>query len=146
MKYPYYVEYTDFGSPILQLPDEVDLVTVFLASDVQGRMSKNFFLEEINRVLQGEIPSSEIGGNMCALEIKKDFTTVIDTLSGNENDPKDRCVIETEELRDLILVWLQLRRVDSKQRDTEAIRRVSTSITDQSLVGHELSTDASTHA
>src|SRR5437660_9848209 len=109
MKYPYYIEYTEFGSPILQLPDEIDLVTVFLFSDVQVTLiSQDFFLEEIDRVLKGEIPSSEVGGNMCALEIKKDFTTVIDTLSDDKNAPENRCMIETEELKHLILVWHQL--------------------------------------
>src|SRR5438477_2282848 len=103
MKYPYYIEYTEFGSPILQLPDEIDLVTVFLFSDVQGRLvSQDFFLEEIDRVLKGEIPSSEVGGNMCALKIKKDFTTVIDMLAEDPGDPGNECVIETEELKNLI--------------------------------------------
>jgi len=125
MKYPYYVEYSDFGSPILQLPDEMGLVTAFLISDVQqGPISKNFFLEEINRVLQGKIPSSEIGGNMCILEIKKDFTTIINTLTDDEDNPENRCVIETEELKNLILAWLQLRQLDAKQRNTDAISRV----------------------
>jgi len=139
MKYPYYVEYTEFGSPILQLPDEIDLVTVFLFSDVQGEpISEDFFLEEIDRVLKGEIPSSEVGGNMCALEIQKDFTTVIDTLSDDENDPENRCVIETEELKNLILAWHQLPWLDTKPRDTDAINRVSPLTTDQSLADNEL--------
>ena len=63
MKYPYHVEYTESGFPILQLPDQIGLVTAFLISDVQGRLiSQDFFLEEIDRVLRGEIPSSEVGG------------------------------------------------------------------------------------
>ena len=141
MKYPYHVEY-EFGLPILRLPEEIGLVTAFLFSDVQyGPISQDFFLEEINRVLKGEIPSSEVGGNMCALEIKKDFTTVIDTLSDDENDPENRCVIETEELKNLILLWHQLRRQDIKQRDTDAIRRISTSMTDQPLTDNALSNE-----
>src|SRR5271157_3636301 len=137
MKYPYYIEYTYSGFPILRLPSEIGLVTAFLISDVQLRLiSQDFFLEEINRVLQEEIPSSEIGGNMCILEINKDFTTIINTLTDDENNPKNRCVIETEELKNLILVWHQLRRLDTKQRDTDAIHRISTSMTDQSLTGN----------
>ncbi len=142
MKYPYHVEYSEFGSPILRLPEEIGLVTAFLFSDVQQRsISQDFFLEEIDRVLKGEIPSSEVGGNMCDLEIKKDFTTVIDALSDDESNPENRCVIETEELKNLILVWHQLRRLDTKQRDTDAIRRISTSMTDQSLTDNALSNE-----
>jgi hypothetical protein len=142
MKYPYYIEYTDFGFPILRLPEEIGLVTAFLISDVQQRsISQDFFLEEINRVLQGEISSSEIGGNMCILEIKKDSTTIINILTDDENNPKNRCVIETEELKNLILVWHQLRRLDTKQRDTDAIRRISPSMTDQPLTDNALSNE-----
>ena len=118
-------------------------MTAFLFSDVQGEpINEDFFLEKIDRVLKGEIPSSEVGGNMCALEIQKDFTTVIDTLSDDENNPENRCVIETEELKNLILVWHQLPWLDAKPRDTDAIHCVPVSTTDQSLVGNELSTDA----
>jgi antitoxin len=139
MKYPYYIEYTESGFPILRLPEEIGLVTAFLISDIQGRLiSQDFFLEEIDRVLKGEIPSSEVGGNMCILEIKKDFTTIINTLTDEEDNPENRCVIETEELKNLILVWHQFRRLDSKQRDTDTIHRVPASTTNQSLQGNEL--------
>ena len=140
MKYPYYVEYSEFGSPILRLPEEIGLVTAFLFSDVQGPLGRSIFFEEIDRVLKEEILSSEVGGNMCVLEIKKDFTTIINTLTDDEDNPENRCVIETEELKNLILAWLPL--LASKQRDTDAIHRVPVSRTDQSLKGHELSTDA----
>jgi len=50
-------------------------------------------------------------------------------------------VIETEELKNLILVWHQLRRLDTKQRDTDAIRRISTSMTDQPLTDNALSNE-----
>jgi len=139
MKYPYHVEYTESGFPILRLPEEIGLVTAFLISDVQGRLiSQDFFLEEIDRVLKEEIPSSEVGGNMCILEIKKDFTTIINTLTDDEDNPENRCVIETEELRNLILFWHQLCRLAAKQRHTDAIHRVSASTTNQLLLGHEL--------
>jgi hypothetical protein len=76
-----------------------------------------------------------------ALKHIKDFTTVIDALSDDENNPENRCVIETEELKNLILVWHQLHRLDTKQRDTDAIRRVSASMTDQPLEGNALSNE-----
>lgn len=138
MKYPYYVEYTESGFPILQLPDEVDLVTVFLASDVQGPLGRSIFLEEIERVLKGETSYSEVSGNMCCLKIKKDFTTVIDMLAEDPDDPGNECIMETEELKNLILAWLQLPWFDAKPRETDAIHRIPASVTDQSLLGNEL--------
>jgi hypothetical protein len=78
---------------------------------------------------------------MCILEIKKDFTTITNTLTDDENAPENRCVIETEELKNLILVWHQLRRLDTKQRNTDAIRRVSTPMANQSLTGNALPND-----
>jgi len=36
MKYPYHIEYNKFGSPIMRLPKEVELVTTLLFSDVDG--------------------------------------------------------------------------------------------------------------
>jgi hypothetical protein len=105
MKYPYHVEYTKFGSPIVRLPKEIKLVETLLFSDVQGS-GGGYFLSEIDRVLQGEVPYSEIAGNVCGIEIKKDFTWVIDTLA--DDGIGNACVIETEELRELIVIWSKL--------------------------------------
>jgi hypothetical protein len=60
MKYPYHVEYSDFGSPVLRLPEEIGLVTAFLVSDVQGPLGRSMFLEEIDRVLKGDAPFSQV--------------------------------------------------------------------------------------
>ena len=105
MKYPYHVEYTKFGSPIMQLPKEVELVTTFLFNDVDGSIQE-YYLSAIDRVLQGKVAYSEAGGNIYRLEIKKDFARVIDTLADDQT--MNACIIETEELKNLIEVWCSL--------------------------------------
>ena len=106
MKYPYHMEYLMVGShqvPVMRLPQEIELVTTFLSCDVQGPLGEIFFLEHIDLVLQGKESYQEVGGNVCALEIRQDFTRVVDTLSDEETP----CVIETEELRQLIEIWIE---------------------------------------
>ena len=105
MKYPYHVEYTKFGLPIMRLPKEIKLVETLLFSDIQGSGGE-YFLSEIDRILQGKAAYSEIAGNVCGLEIKKDFTRVIDMLA--DDGIGKACVIETLELRELILIWSKI--------------------------------------
>ncbi len=106
VKYPYHIEYTKFGSPVMRLPKEIELVTTFLLCDVQGPLGRTSFLSEIDRVLRGEVPYSEIAGNVCGLQIRKDLTRVIDTLADDETE--NACVIETWELRELMVIWCGL--------------------------------------
>src|SRR5713101_737094 len=106
MKYPYHMEYLMVGShqvPVMRLPQEIELVTTFLSSDVQGPLGEIFFLEHIDLVLQGKELYQEVGGNVYALEIRQDITRVVDTLADEETS----CVIETEELRQLIEIWIE---------------------------------------
>jgi len=105
MKYPYHIEYTKFGLPVMRLPKKIKLVETLLFSDVQGS-SGEYFLSEIDLVLQGKVPYSEIAGNVCGIEIKKDFTRVIDTLS--VDGIGNTCAIETLELRELIMIWSKI--------------------------------------
>src|SRR5689334_7890525 len=112
MKYPYHVEYTKYGSPVMRLPEGMDLVTLFLFGDVQGPLGRRIFLEEIERVSRGEIPYSEVGGDSCALQIRKDWTTIIDMLPEDEEDLQNEYTIETEELKKLFLAWLPVHPLD----------------------------------
>ena|SRR5579863_4436441 len=108
VKYPYCIEYILVGSqqsPVMRLPKEIGLVTEFLYSDVRGPLGKTLFLEQMNRVLHGEVTSAEMAGNVFRTEITKDTTRIVDTLS------EDECIyvsIETEELKKLILIWCKL--------------------------------------
>jgi hypothetical protein len=107
MKYPYYIEYIA-NWPIMRLPKEIELVSFFLSAEIQDPLGRDSRLKEIDLVLQGEEFTVSIGGNPYGLIIHKDFTTVFFAFAEDENDPSSECVIETAELRKLILVWLNL--------------------------------------
>jgi hypothetical protein len=111
MKYPYKVEYLAIGSkqvPVLRLPKEIELVTAFLFSDVQSGGVGDFYVSEIDLVLQGKALHRAVGGNAFVVEIKKDFTKLIHTLRDDEDGHE--CLIETTELRELIEIWLDIRK------------------------------------
>lgn len=103
MKYPYRIEYTEYGSPVMILPKGMELVSTFLFSDIQ-RGNKAYYLPYIDRVLNDEVSSWAMTGNACRLEIKKDVTHIIDYLAVDD-DPDNEYVIETPELRELIVIW-----------------------------------------
>ena len=104
MKYTYQIEQTQSGSPVMQLQPENPLLTTFLFSDVQWSNGPHY-LSRIDPVLEGKIPEWTETGNVCELEIRPDFTTVTDVLAEDE-DPESTCVIETSELRELIVIWM----------------------------------------
>ena len=112
MKYVYRLKYIEIGPPpgpkrnipVLLLPQEIELVTEFLLSDVQRPAQLvGYYISALERVLRRETPSEEAAGNVYRLEIRPDLTQVIDTLADDE--PERSCVIETEELRALIALW-----------------------------------------
>lgn len=109
MKYPYHIEIAGneyVRAVVMRLPQEIGMVEQFLLSDVQGRggWGEDLFIGAIEKVLTGEEEYQEVGGNVCVLEIRKDFTRVIDSLA--DDGIGHACYIETEELKKLILVWL----------------------------------------
>jgi hypothetical protein len=110
MKYPYYIEYINPDWPIMRLPKEIELVASFLFCEVEDPMGSDSRLVYIDHVLQGETPTIQRGGNAYGLIINKDFTTVVFGLAEDEDDPNSECLIETEELKNLIHVWLDVKR------------------------------------
>lgn len=108
MKYVYKPEVLSNGYTevfVFRLPREIALVEVFLGSDVQTREgSGEFFLKALDQVISGQEETLLVSGNICALEIHKDRTHVMDMLA--DDGLGDACWIETEELKKLILIWL----------------------------------------
>lgn len=111
MKYEYSfkeLEYADGGKFLkIQLPQELDLVTVFLCTEYVVP-----FLEEIGLVLFGEKEYSAVAENATELHIKKDITKLINYFYiadfDHANDGEEAsCEIETQELKELILIWLE---------------------------------------
>lgn len=108
MKYPYRLEVKEMFNTrrlFIVLPEEVKLVELFLWLEIKSMEGDGeFFLEEIDRVLAGEDEKQIVHGDVVALEILKDKTYVVDMLA--DDGLGDACYIETEELKNLILVWL----------------------------------------
>ena len=106
MKYPYTIGYTSRGYPIMRLSPELLAVETFFFNDVQ-RLAGDYYLEAIDKVLQGGEPFWNVTGNVCRLEITRDFTRVVNTLTG-EDIPAEESSIETSELRELLVVWREI--------------------------------------
>jgi hypothetical protein len=87
---------------IINLQKEVELVATFLMSDVQGYAA--YAIETLENVLNGKSEYAELNGNVCGLEIRKEKTTVYDNLA--DDGMGDWCEIETEELRELVDIWI----------------------------------------
>lgn len=89
-------------SLIIEVDKEIQLVGNFLMSDIQGN-DPSYVYEAIDKVINGESNFEEINGNMCGVEIRKDYTMVYNNLA--PDGMGNYCKIETSELRNLIEVW-----------------------------------------
>ncbi|MGG0276943.1 hypothetical protein [Bacillus rhizoplanae] len=99
MKYNYEFSKGPFDILLISLPKEIALVGEFLRSDVHSKT----WIEELDKVLNGEVSSLEFGGNSCDLEIGSDYTKITHRYV---EDEENTCEIETIELKNLMLVWL----------------------------------------
>jgi antitoxin len=108
MKLKYRTEIVNHGSSVILVPrlsKELALLETFLYSDVQSfEGSGKWFLEAIDKVLNGDSEHEEITGNVCALVINKERTRVSDNLA--EDSEGTECDVGTEQLKDLISTWL----------------------------------------
>lgn len=108
MKYHYEFDEITFKSgrkkKIIIVNPEIRLVAEFLMSDIQGS-DPTYVYDAIDNVLSGKSDYEEIDGNVCGVEIRKDFTTIYDNIS----DDGDKCIIETRELREFVDLWVEKR-------------------------------------
>ena len=100
MKYEYKFYKGFLPFPMIKLPKEIEIVSELLENDVHGKE----WIEELDKVLNKEIDCANFGGNSCDLEVKPDFTTITHRYA---DDEEYTCRIETIELKNLILVWLE---------------------------------------
>ncbi|WP_245831719.1 hypothetical protein [Oceanobacillus senegalensis] len=82
-------------------PDKY-LVATFLMSDIQGG-DPSYAINEMDEVIKGKKEYGELHGNVCGLEIQKEKTRVYDNVA--DDGIGDWCEIDTQELRDLIIIW-----------------------------------------
>ncbi|MGE7875244.1 hypothetical protein [Bacillus paramycoides] len=108
MKYIYKViKNKDLDSLKIELPKELEIVAIFLENDIQGIPVK-WWLQKIDEVLNNLKEYNEFQGNLCAVQVKKEETLLVDLYS--IHDP-NICKIKTTELRNLIEVWGQAQKM-----------------------------------
>jgi len=90
------------GSLLIDVPDEIFLVADLILSDIQ-EVKSGRRLKLINNVLSNQSSYEEISGNACVMEVKKDATKIVFKFA--EEGEEDHCFIETEELRNIFLLW-----------------------------------------
>lgn len=107
------IEYKEKNkSVILNLNNEKllehgELITNSIGSDIYDdfdSISNEF--EEYKKVVQGNLPRYNGGGNINCIEVTKEYTVFEDPFSADEED-EIFCKIETIEFMKLILVWAE---------------------------------------
>ncbi|NRR17596.1 hypothetical protein [Bacillus pacificus] len=112
MKYEYSFEVLDDEILIMKLPKEIELVGTFLYVEVSA--FGDWILDEINSVLNNEKNYGVVNGNICGLEIRRSTTTVLDNLA--EDGKGEFCEIETDELLNLIHIWIEKQKEFKKEK------------------------------
>ncbi|MCM3196506.1 hypothetical protein ABIC37_005815 [Priestia megaterium] len=102
MKYNVRIYEDSQGMLMINVPDEIFLVIDLLLSDVQEDGSK-LWLDLIDKVLSEQSSYEELTGNACTIEIKYDVTKIVNEYA--EEDQKASCLIETTELKQILLMW-----------------------------------------
>lgn len=108
MSYKYRFEeflYDDGDSDLVIIMDnkKYQIISQFLMSDVQ-KSNYDYFLNGLDKVLEGKSNYEELNGNVCGLEVDNYSTKIYDNLA--EDGMGNWCEIETIELKNLILVWI----------------------------------------
>lgn len=102
MKYDISICVHEIGLLTIDVPDEIFLVHDLLTSDIQ-ETEAGIWLDLVNKVLSKESPYEEITGNVCTMEVKYDTTKIIFEYA--EEGEENHCFIETEELKNIFILW-----------------------------------------
>ena len=102
MKYNVQIYEGNQGMLMINVPDEIFLVIDLLLGDVQEGGSK-LWLDLIDKVLSKQSSYEELTGNACTLEIKYGVTKIVNEYA--EENQKAYCIIETAELKKILLMW-----------------------------------------
>ena len=101
MRYSYYFEYIG-RSLVLRLPKEINMFSEFIGLIATEDLA-NEVLETIDVVQQGETDEEELMINAPTVLIKPEITSV--SLADILDDPPPDQYIETDEFRELVLIW-----------------------------------------
>src|SRR5699024_10638046 len=112
MKYSYSFSYSYYGSLLLELPKKIGLFANFIEL-IATEDEVNEFIQIIDEVKAGKHDEYEIFFNAPTVLIRPEITSV--SLSDILDDPPPDQYIETDEFRELILIWkdkLPIRYID----------------------------------
>ena len=115
MKYPYYFEYVG-RSLILRLSKEIDTFADFIEQIATDDLA-NEVIEAIDSVQKGDKDEEEIMINAPSVLIRPEITSV--TLSDVLDDPPPDQYIETDEFRELVVIWKEKIPVRFIDKDTK---------------------------
>src|SRR5699024_2193677 len=115
MKYPYYFEYVG-RSLILRLSKEIDIVAHVIEHIATDDLA-NEVIEAIESVQKGDKDEEEIMMNAPSVLIRPEITSV--TLSEVLDNPPPDQYIETDEFRELVVIWKEKIPVRFIDKDTK---------------------------
>lgn len=104
MKYMFSFDKSNDGYKKIILPEEIKLIE-YVFEDMES-FSELIFQSFIEKVINEDSNYEEVAGNICSLEINRDFTTVSAEFLPRE--VFNECKIETDELLSLILAWADM--------------------------------------
>ena len=106
MKYKYkFKEIEGFENGlIIDLPKEIKTVSAFL-TEIKDKEIGEWYIEGIDLVIKDKSEYEERFGECYGVKIKKAMTHVLSSFQ--DCGIADNCYIETEELKNLILVWME---------------------------------------
>ena len=111
-RYPFNFERDSFGYLMLKLPSEIRLFSHFIEL-IETDDLANEVIEAIDSVQKGDKDEEEIMINAPTILIRPEITSV--SLSDILDDPPPDQYIETDQFRELILIWkekLPIRYID----------------------------------
>ncbi|MGN2618356.1 hypothetical protein [Bacillus stercoris] len=113
LKYKYAIEYIeDYDEVILDLKKEKLLKNGYLISNSLGSDIFSDFdsikeeIQQLLKVMSGELPIFESGGNLNLISSDK-YKTVIENIFADEDEGDSVCTIETVEYTKIILIWVK---------------------------------------
>src|SRR5699024_268475 len=102
MKYPYYFEYI-VDTLTLRLPKDIEMFSEFIGQIATDDLA-NEVIEAIDSVQKGDKDEEEIMISAPSVLIRPEITSVSLSDILDEDAPPDQ-YIETDQLRELILIW-----------------------------------------
>src|SRR5699024_8243561 len=115
MKYPYYFEYVG-RSLILRLSKEMGTLAEFI-EPIATEHRRNEVIEAIDPVQQGERDEEERMIKAPSVVLRPEITSV--SLSDIVDDPPPDQYIETDEFRELVVIWKEKIPVRFIDKDTK---------------------------